>query len=140
MPYKDKQQTKLHLKEWTINNRGKRLASSVRYQEKDFERKLLISSKSNSKRKGREHTICKEDIIIPEYCPYLGIKLTKEVSSTRPDSTASLDRIDSTVGYTKNNIQVISRLANIMKSYATEEQLITFAKNVLKIHDKDSNL
>ena len=140
MPYKDKEKTKEHLKQWTINNREKRLQSSIKYQEKDFARKLLISSKSNAKKKGREHNLIKEDINIPEYCPYLDIKLTTEVSASRDPSTASLDRIDSTKGYTKDNIQVISRLANMMKSCATEEQLLLFAKNVLKLHEKNSNI
>lgn len=38
-------------------------------------------------------------------------------------------------GYVKDNIQVLSLLANQMKSNATPEELVKFSKNVLKIYD-----
>lgn len=77
-----------------------------------------------------EFSILPEDIIIPEKCPYLNIPL----ESLHPRYGYSLDRIDSTKGYTKDNIRVTSRLANIMKSDATEQELISFAKGVLEVH------
>jgi len=40
----------------------------------------------------------------------------------------SLDRIDSRKGYTKDNIQVISNKANILKNDATLSELKMFAK------------
>ena len=53
------------------------------------------------------------------------------------ENTASLDRIDSSKGYTPENIQVISRIANVMKNNATEQELISFAKGVLAAHSKE---
>lgn len=77
---------------------------------------------------GREFDIEIEDIIIPEYCPILGIKL--KVNSGKSGAyrdSPSLDRIDNSKGYTKDNIQVISQLANAMKSHATNEELLKFS-------------
>jgi len=77
-----------------------------------------------------EFTLQPEDVIIPDICPYLQIPfipLDKRLSY-------SLDRIDSTKGYTKDNVQVISRLANKMKNDATKEELILFAKGVLNMY------
>ena len=84
-----------------------------------------------------EFTIVKEDIVISKHCPYLGLELKffAELSQA-----PSLDRLNSKFGYTKDNIQVISRLANIMKSNATKEQLIAFAKGVLAMHSKEVDL
>lgn len=42
------------------------------------------------------------------------------------------DRIDNTKGYTKDNVQVISHLANQMKASATRDQLQVFCKRMLE--------
>jgi|SRR5271166_807386 len=97
---------------------------------------LYNRSKRRAREDGIEFTIELSDIIIPTYCPLLGIELTNELGHGQLQSNSSIDRIDSSKGYIKGNVQVISRLANTMKSSATSEQLITFAKNVLKIYER----
>lgn len=82
---------------------------------------------------GMEFTITVDDIVVPESCPYLGIPFQPLDSRYG----YSLDRIDSTKGYIPENIRVISRLANIMKNNATEQELISFAKGVLVVHQKE---
>jgi len=45
-------------------------------------------------------------------------------------STASLDRVDSTRGYTKNNIQWVHKAINIMKNDLIQDDFIYFCKRV----------
>lgn len=82
---------------------------------------------------GMDFSIEVRDIVLPKVCPYLGVGFIP----LDKDYGYSLDRIDSSKGYVKGNIQVISRLANIMKNNATKEQLIAFAKGVLEVHSKE---
>jgi hypothetical protein len=98
------------------------------------EYRLWKQAKDSSKQRGLEFSITVEDIVIPKYCTYLGIELTKHFDSGRYDSNISLDRIDNSKGYIKDNIQVISSKANFMKRNATIEELIQFARGILNTH------
>ena len=88
------------------------------------ERRLLNYARRNAKRNGRgeECNLKLEDIFIPEYCPVLGIKL-EPGSHTHQDCSPSVDRIDSTKGYTKDNVWIISARANRIKNNATVEEI-----------------
>ena len=89
------------------------------------------SSKHRAAAKNIPFNITVEDIIIPEYCPILNIKLDRSTGRSKNDScTPSLDKIIPEKGYVKGNVQVISMLANTMKNHATKEQLLTFSKNI----------
>ena len=97
---------------------------------------LLISAKFRAKKNNLPFNLELEDIIIPEYCPILEIKLERKEygkgKSFQPNSP-SLDKIDPKLGYIKGNIIVISMKANAMKYNATKEELVNFSKNILKI-------
>ena len=99
---------------------------------KDPQHIILYRAKQNASDKKMDFNLTLEDIIIPEKCPLLEIPISTNFSDGNKDCYYSIDRIDSTKGYVKGNVQVISLLANIMKNKATNEQLITFAQNVLK--------
>ncbi len=105
---------------------------------KDPRVRMLTSSCQNSKKKGIEHTIKVKDITLPETCKYLGITIdyrrASERGALRSQDAPSIDRINPAIGYVPGNIQVISDLANRMKQDATIEQLIEFAKGVLRVH------
>ena len=77
---------------------------------------------------GTEFSIDKTDVVIPKTCPILGIDLKHKIgSSGGSDNSPALDRIDNSKGYVRGNVQVISHLANMMKSSANVEQLQKFA-------------
>lgn len=69
--------------------------------------------------------------IFPDACPYLGLPLESGTVHQRA-STPSLDRLEPAKGYVEGNIEVISYLANAMKQNATPEQLLAFARAVLR--------
>jgi hypothetical protein len=88
----------------------------------DAARLLYSNIKSRCKRLGREFSIEMEDIIIPEKCPVFGFELKREDRQTWM-CAPSVDRIDSSKGYIKGNVTVVSRRANIIKRDATLEEL-----------------
>lgn len=74
-----------------------------------------------------------DDLDWPKMCPYLDIELNY-LSDDKADNVASLDKIIPEKGYVKGNVQIISNLANRMKSSATAEQMLMFAKNTALMH------
>lgn len=64
--------------------------------------------------------------IAVERCPVFS-KSLKYGGGSATDMSPSLDRIVPTKGYVKGNVQIISNLANQMKSSASAQELIQFA-------------
>jgi len=83
---------------------------------------MLNNSKQRAKAAGLEHTLIIEDIIIPDYCPVLGIKL-ETGDRKKHFNSPSIDRIYNNKGYTKDNIVIVSTRANLLKKDATIDEL-----------------
>lgn len=92
---------------------------------------LFLECRSRAKRDGLEFNLEPQDIQIPKTCPVFGL----ELGSGKRDASASVDRKDSSKGYVRGNVWVISYLANRMKSNATEWQLVQFAQWILENFD-----
>lgn len=102
--------------------------NSSRVKRRSLVSKMLSRAKARAKERGIPFNIDASDIVIPERCPILGIKLEAHSgSSGGKNPSPALDRIDNTKGYVKGNVMVVSHLANMMKSSASPEQLIKFA-------------
>jgi hypothetical protein len=93
----------------------------------DPARYMWRAKRSGARTLGIEFSITKEDIkeVLVDVCPVLGIPL--EFNMGKRDrhnyNSYSIDRIDSSKGYVKGNIQVMSKRANTLKSDATLEEL-----------------
>lgn len=119
--------------EWRDKHPGHWKKSYYKAKLENPERYLLKQAKKRSADKGHKFSLVLEDIVIPEKCPIMGVPM-KYVAGEYSDYSPSIDRIDSTKGYTKDNIQIISSIANRMKWNSTKEQLILFAKGVLDLY------
>ena len=100
------------------------------YYRRKLENRMLNGARARAKKAGRDFNITIEDIVVPEFCPLLNIPLFIADGRTSVKSnSASLDRIDSTKGYIKGNVWVISMKANTMKSNSTLDEFILMADN-----------
>jgi hypothetical protein len=63
-------------------------------------------------------------------CAFTGLDLTLTNSNNFNFQTASLDRIDSTKGYTPDNIQWVHKDANKMKMDLPEEKFLSIVKQI----------
>ena len=116
---------------WRRDNKARHNELSRAFYHRDKQdnpvKYMLKWAKRRAKLKEIEFNLSLEDIVIPTLCPIFKVKLEGR-------HAPSIDRIDSNKGYTKDNIQIISSLANRMKWDASHEELIQFAKGVLQ-HD-----
>ena len=67
------------------------------------------------------------DLSFPLTCPILEIELGFNTGSPK-DNSYSIDRIDSSKGYTRDNIIVVSNRVNTIKSNASIDELIKIAE------------
>lgn len=88
--------------------------------------RLLHSARHRARQRGLPCTITIDDCRIPEICPVLGIPL-EPGQGVQHDASPSLDRLHSDGGYTPNNVIVMSKKANTIKSNATSDQVLAVA-------------
>lgn len=104
------------------------------------EKAMHVRSKNRAKTLGLPFNIEYSDIVIPEYCPVLGIKIERGIGrSNHSDNSPSLDRIIPSLGYVKGNVIVISNRANKIKHNATPEEILKVAE-FFSIVIKERNL
>lgn len=104
------------------------------WRNKKRENILLHAAKSRSNREGIICDLKVEDIVLPKHCPIFGIEL-RHTYGPRSDESSSIDRIDNTKGYTKDNIVICSWRANRLKnamSLEEIEKLYNFCKSYIE--------
>jgi len=71
-------------------------------------------------------------------CALSGIKLTcKMIRNVHTFTNVSIDRIDNNKNYTKDNIQIVAFIVNLMKWKQTEEDFIEMCRTVVKYQDEN---
>ena len=122
------------------HRKAHRQQSAKHKQKRGFKYTILASARNRAKRKHLAFDLTLEDIVIPQKCPMLGLNILQQWEShrnhTKEDGYPTIDRIDSTKGYTKDNIQIISWRANNLKSNASLQEMVelgVWAKQQLEL-------
>lgn len=72
-----------------------------------------------------------------DICEATGIKLAINGDPTIDPNYPSIDRIDSTKGYTKDNCKIVSRIYNVAKGDQSEEILIEWSKLFVEKYENE---
>lgn len=129
------------VKKYREANRPKIQEKGREYYRRKLKNRLLNAARARSRKYGYEFNLTEADIILPKYCPLLGIEMfVTESRKGSKHSSFSLDRIDSSKGYTKDNVWVISHMANSMKSDSNYEDFKKMADNWKQFHENGYDL
>lgn len=115
------------------NYRSKNADKIRKIRAANKEKFLIKEVKQRARRSNIEFDLNIKDIKITEHCPYLQIKLVK----TGGENSVSIDRIDNTKGYIKNNIIIVSMKSNSMKSNLSLQEIQLINRNYFKIGKED---
>jgi hypothetical protein len=85
---------------------------------------LLSRLKTRAMKKQLPFNLNLGDLVIPSHCPIFGLELSWEGTK---DNSPSVDRLDNTRGYTRDNIRIISTRANLLKNSSTAAELRAIA-------------
>jgi len=90
-------------------------------------RRIFTQAKKRAKLNNLDFDIELLDIIVPKFCPVLGLKL-EPANHHANNNSPTLDRINSKLGYVKGNIRVISWRANKLKNDGVLEEFECIVK------------
>lgn len=110
---------------WQANKekyRERRAAYEKEYRQANRARSMFVKTRSRAKKLGIPFDLEEGDIVIPDCCPILGVPF---FSPGR--YTPTVDRKVPSLGYTKGNVWVVTKLANVMKNDASPDELARFA-------------
>lgn len=103
-----------------IDEKNGSIARWERSKISQIKKNIVNRSKSRAKKKNIPFNITEDDIVIPDRCPVFGV----EFIYGDKDLTYSIDRIIPELGYTKDNIVIVSNKANMIKNNASPEEII----------------
>jgi len=90
-----------------------------RTRKDNIENYIYQVAKQSAKKRGLDFNLDISDIVIPDVCPIFNTPFKNETRTGRNPRAPSIDRKDSTIGYVKGNVEIISWRANFLKSNGT---------------------
>ena len=110
---------------WYFKNRDRAIANQRRYRQRNAVALMLYKAKRRALEKSIPFDLVESDVVIPEICPVLGIRLSsaKDSSGIQSDACPTLDRVVPSLGYVSGNVEVISWRANRIKSDASADEI-----------------
>jgi hypothetical protein len=121
---KNPEVVKERVKDWV--SRNPKYHSNYTHQRilKNYIGFLLYNCKRRAAKLGVPFDLVREDIMIPEVCPVLGIPIEMAIGrGTWSHNSPSVDRVIPELGYIKRNIRIISARANNLKNDGTPDEL-----------------
>ena len=101
-------------------------------------------AKYRSEKKGLPFVLKYSDIEYPTHCAVTGLKLTyslfAEKDGKKRPNAASLDRIDSRLGYVPGNVRIVSWAANWMKGDLSESDFLDVIKSIYDNNFREDQL
>ncbi len=108
-------------------------------------RDMLESARKRAKKNNVDYSLKAKDLrnLMTESCPILGIKFElnkpnqkwgKSKGKNNWQTSPSLDRIIPSKGYVKDNVIIVSLMANSIKNQATPDQILTVGKYYKKLY------
>ena len=116
--------TRLHTGFDGYNYYCKACRKSESHSEAIYKSKMLSRAKKRAQEQGVPFTLVPTDLIIPDTCPVLNIKLSFGGGVAERANSPSIDRLVPMLGYVPGNITVISHRANLLKNNSTLDELI----------------
>lgn len=110
-------------------------------QKRSASHKNFISSILNHAAKRKQHLGFDIDLgyLLQLYaqqqgrCALSGVEMTYCAGSGRVNTNISIDRIDSSIGYVRGNVQFVCDVANRMKQDLSQEELLVWCKKILEV-------
>lgn len=128
--YRNPEKARASAKRTRTNNRARISRRGREQRRANPQLSVFKSRRIAARRSGIEFTVRFEEIVWPEFCPVLGIRLeyTAGRGQWAIDASASIDRVHCDRPYESGNVAVISLRANRVKNNGTAQEHIRIAR------------
>lgn len=118
-----------------LNKRPENLERRKNRRNGSLEHSLLVEVRCRARKRGIPFDLTEGDIIIPDVCPVLGIKIVRSQGKLAPE-TPTVDKIIPELGYVKGNVAVISWRANRLKSDCGDPRVFEAIAQYIRLNSK----